>query len=85
MKTTDTRLAVQPHYLIMLKLYIQPNGGLLVTMGNQRMEVSHDEVHALLCGTLDFANVFKALHDQVSTTVFDVLSENSTVNGNVQR
>src|SRR6516162_10094063 len=84
----DVRLARQPHYLIMLKLYVQPDGGLLVTMGNQRMSVSPDEVHALICGTLDYATVFRKLNDQLHATTLEIitasdeLEKNSRVNGN---
>ena len=65
-----------PHYLITLKLYVQPDGSLLVMMGNASMEVTQDEVHALLCGTLEFANVFSKLHQQVDATTLEILSEN---------
>jgi hypothetical protein len=72
----------------MLKLYVQPNGGLLVTMGNQRVEVTPDEVHALVCGTLDYATVFRKLNEQLSVTTLEIitasdeLEKNSNVNGN---
>ena len=45
-------------------------------MGNASMEVTQDEVHALLCGTLEFANVFSKLHQQVDATTLEILSEN---------
>ncbi|HEY6285091.1 MAG TPA: hypothetical protein VIX20_05470 [Ktedonobacteraceae bacterium] len=84
MKTTDVRLAVQPHYLLMLKLYVQPDGSLVIRMGNATMSVSHDEVHALLLGTLDFASVCKRIHDQLDVTALAILSEDTnreSING----
>jgi len=35
-----------------------------------------------LCGTLDFAGVFRALHSQIDATTLAILSENDRVNGN---
>jgi hypothetical protein len=48
-------------------------------MGNQRLDLTHDEVHALLCGTLEFSNVFAALHSQIETTSLAIINENTTV------
>lgn len=64
-----TRLRT-PHYLVTFKVYVQTDGSLLVVMGNATMEVTADELHALLCGVLDYA------------TVFTSLKKNSIVNGN---
>jgi hypothetical protein len=50
-----------------------------VVIGNQRLEVSADEVHALLCGTIDYAKVFAALHNQIDATTLEILSENGRV------
>lgn len=66
---TATRLRT-PHYLTMFKVYVQTDGSLLVVMGNATVEVTADELHALLCGVLDYA------------TVFTTLTKNTMVNGN---
>ena len=42
----------------MFRVYVQADGSMVVVIGNQRLEVTADEVHALLCGTLDFARVY---------------------------
>lgn len=68
-----------PHYLVMFKLYVKPTGDITVVMGNVHMEVSHDEVHALLCGTLDLACVFKKLHEQVDATTLEILTDAAIV------
>jgi hypothetical protein len=66
----------------MLKLYVQPDGGLLVTMGNQRLEVTPDELHALVCGTLDYATVFSKLNEQLQATTLEILEKNSIEEAN---
>ena len=50
-----------PHYLAMFKVYVKPDGSLLVVMGNATIEVTADELHALLGGVLDYATVFTTL------------------------
>jgi hypothetical protein len=73
MNTTNASLRQSPHYLFMFKLYVKPDGSLLVTTGNQHMEVTADEAHALLCGTLEYARVFAKLHQQIDTTTLSIL------------
>jgi hypothetical protein len=81
MNIEDMRLAVSPHYLLMIKLYVCPDGSLLVSMGNKRLSVSPDEVHALIMGTIDYARVFSQLHDQLDLTALAILNENNKREG----
>lgn len=76
MNSQDTRIAIQPHYLLLVKLYIKPDGGVLVTLGNQRMEATHEEVQALLLGLLDYAQVFARLHTTIDKATAEVIKMN---------
>ena len=49
-------------------------------MGNQRLELTPDRVHALLCGSLEYARVFATLHQQIDETL-EALTNNSSVDG----
>ncbi len=66
-------------YVVAFRVFVQPDGSMVVVMGNQRLEVTADGVHALLCGTLEYARVFASLHKQVDET----LETLSKVNGRV--
>lgn len=62
MKTNRTNGNGQ-EYLVMFKVYIQADGSMIVVYGNQRLEVTADEVHRLVCGTLEYARIFTALNE----------------------
>jgi hypothetical protein len=79
MKTSRTNNSQGQEYLVMFRVYVQADGSMVVAIGNQRLEVTKDEVHALLCGTLDYAKVFASLHNQIDTTTLAILNENSRV------
>lgn len=66
--------AVAKQYMLMIKLYVKPDGGILVTMGNQTFELTGDEVHALLCGMLDMAKVFASMHASIDVSTYAILS-----------
>ena len=73
MKSTDYHHRYwHPHYVLAVKVYLQSDGTLLVVSGNVRMEVSQDELHALVCGIMDLSSVFTRL---------TVLNDNSTIGG----
>lgn len=80
MKTSRTNNSKGQDYLVMFRVYVQADGSMVVVIGNQRLEVTADEVHMLLCGTLDFARVYTALQGQIDDTTLAILSENSRVN-----
>jgi hypothetical protein len=82
MKTGRTNNGNGQEYLVMFRVYVQADGSMVVVIGNQRLEVTADEVHMLLCGTIDYANVFSKLHEQIDVTASTIMSENSRVNGN---
>lgn len=84
MKSSRTNNSQGQEYLVMFRVYVQADGCMIVVIGNQRLEVSADEVHALLCGTIDYATVFSKLHHQIDTTTLAIMSENIRVNGHVQ-
>ena len=77
MKTTRTSRSDTQEYVIAFRTYVQADGGLVVAFGNQRLELSPDEIHALLLGTLDYAKVFSKLNDKIDTTLTE-LSESDT-------
>jgi hypothetical protein len=79
MKSSRTNNSQGQEYLVMFRVYVQADGSMVVVIGNQRLEVTADEVHALLCGTLDYARVFTALHSQIDATTLAILSENNRV------
>jgi hypothetical protein len=79
MKTSRTNNSKGQEYLVMFRVYVQADGSMVVVIGNQRMEVTADEVHALLCGAIDYAKVFSKLHEQIDVTTLEILSENNTV------
>jgi len=78
MKTNRTNGNGQ-EYLVMFKVYVQADGAMVVIFGNQRLEVTTDEVHALLCGTLDYARVFTALNEKIDATTLEIASQNGRV------
>lgn len=85
MRSNRTNNSKGQEYLVMFKVYVQADGSTVVVIGNQRLEVSADEVHALLLGTLQYADVFKALHSEIDSTTLAILGESSVVastNGN---
>lgn len=81
MKTSRTNNSKGQEYLVMFRVYVQADGSMVVVIGNQRLAVTADEVHALLCGTIDYANVFAALHSQIDSTALAIMNEKSRVNG----
>lgn len=81
MNTSRTNRSDTQEYVIAFRVYVQADGSMVVTMGNQRLEVTPDEVHALLCGTLDYARVFATLNDQIDSSTLEIASQNSRVNG----
>ena len=90
MKTSRTNNSEGQEYLVMFRVYVQANGSMVVVIGNQRLEVTADEVHMLLCGTIDYASVFSKLHEQVDATLTElsksettlaIMNENGRVNG----
>lgn len=79
MKTSRTNNGNGQEYLVMFRVYVQAEGSMVVVIGNQRMEVTADEVHMLLCGTIDYANVFSRLYEQIDNTTLAIMNGNSTV------
>ena len=76
MKTTRTSRSDAVEFVIAFRVFVQADGGLVVVYGNQRLEVTADEVHALLCGTLDYARVFTTLNEQIDATTLEIASQN---------
>lgn len=75
MKTGRINKGVGQEYIVMYKVYVQADGSMVVVIGNQRLEVSGDEVHALLCGSLEYAKVFAALHTSIDQTALAILKD----------
>ncbi len=73
MNSSRTNNGAGPEYLVCFKMYVQPDGSVLVVMGNTRLMLSKDEVHALLDGVLEYASVFEALIREVTTTTLEIL------------
>jgi hypothetical protein len=82
MKTNRIDSRCGQEYVVAFRVYVQANGGICVVMSNQKMEVTPDEIHALLCGALDFARVFGALSEQAYQPDLAVLSMSDGMNGN---
>lgn len=82
MKTRRTNNSKGQEYMVMFRVYVQADGSMVVVIGNQRLEVTADEVHALLCGTIEYSKVFTALHSQIDATTLTILSENTIVGVN---
>ena len=76
MRANRTSRSDSQAYVIAFRVYVQADGSMIVVFGNQRLDVTADEAHALLCGTLEYARVFAALHNQIDTTTLEIASGN---------
>ncbi len=76
MNIKDIARTVPRHYLAMFRVFLQPDGGLLIIAGNVLVGLSPDEVQGLLHGKLDFTEALARLHEQINNTVLSILQEN---------
>lgn len=76
MKTTRTSRSDAVEFVIAFRVFVQADGGLVVVYGNQKLEVTADEVHRLVCGTLDYARVFASLNEKIDSTTLEIASQN---------
>ena len=84
MKTSRTSTTQPQEYVIAFRIFVQASGGLAVVYGNQRLELTADEIHALLLGTIDYAKVFGKLNGRIDETLAEIVSDaDSRVNGHV--
>ena len=76
MKTTRTSRSDAVEYVIAFRVFVQADGSMVVVYGNQRLQVTADEVHLLLSGTLDYAKVFSRLNEQMDASTLEIVSQN---------
>jgi hypothetical protein len=76
MRTTRISRSDSAEFVVAFKVFVQPNGSMVVIMGNQKLEITQDGIHALLCGTLDYARVFATLHREIDETL-ETINESS--------
>jgi hypothetical protein len=79
MKSTRTSRSETLEYLIAFRVFVQADGSLVIVYGNQRLEVTADEVHALLLGTMSYAKVFATLNEKIDTTTLEIANQNGRV------